>query len=367
MNGLESHMTPTRSGRNLSTSDNESGSRMYYEISRSVNDRITCQSNSITPDNLFKLRRKKAKSSKSVPAELLTELALLWRTIGILRYSVGVPGVLTSFYADLLTKIVDVEPLSLSNFSNDNIDQDYVTQQHGHDGAISIGLANADSLGYISTTAIKPSKEVIFAVPELEYLQENSGFEGDEINDPLGVVQKLFNSSESFASFAPIAEKGAMHSVCLALAVKSGRLSLLLQSALLLALKNTENDSYAESSFSNLQILRDIVEYLTAGYKMKADLAAISSNISPKSHPSSSSSLNRLNMGTDVPENFQGRFLGNSHESMRCQECSGETSRISLGFGKADHGKLGLGASQVTLSLTYLLLNLLLNLLLDFT
>jgi hypothetical protein len=367
MSGLESHMTHIRSGRNLSTFDNESGSRMYYEISRSVNDRITCQSNSITPDNLFKLRRKKAKSSKSVPAELLTELALLWRTIGILRYSVGVPGVLTSFYADLLTKIVDVEPLSLSNFSNDNIDQDYVTQQHGHDGgAISIGLTNADSLGYTSTTAIKPSKEVIFAVPELEYLQENSGFEGDEINDPLGVVQKLFNSSESFASSVPIAEKGAMHSVCLALAVKSGRLSLLLQSALMLALKNSENDSDSESSFSNLQILRDIVEYLSAGYSMKSELSAISSNISPKSHPSSSS-LNRLNTGTDVPEIFPGRFLGNSHESMRSQECSGETSTITLSFGKADHGKLGLGASQVTLSLTLLKLNLLLNLLLDFT
>jgi hypothetical protein len=363
MSGLESHMIHILSGRNLSPFDNESGSRMYNEISRGVNDRITCQSNSITPDNLFKLRRKKAKSSKSVPAELLTELALLWRTIGILRYSVGVPGVLTSFYADLLTKIVDVEPLSLSNFSNDNIDQDYVTQQRGHDGATSIGLANADSLGYINTTAIKPSKEVIFAVPELEYLQENSGFEGDEVNDPLGVVQKLFNSSESFASSVPIAEKGAMHSVCLALAVKSGRLSLLLQSALLLSLKNTENDSDSESSSSNLQILRDIVEYITAGYRIKEELAANSSNISPKSH--SSSSLNRSNIGADIPENFPGRFLGNSHESMRSQECSGDTSRISLSFGKADHGKLGLGASQVTLSLSSLFLYLLLNLLLN--
>lgn len=351
MSGFESHMTRIRSGRNLSTFDNESGSSMYNEISRSVNDRITCQSNSITPDNLFKLVRKKAKSSKSVPAELLTELALLWRTIGILRYSVGVPGVLTSFYADLLTKIAGVEPLSLSNFSNDNIDQDSITQQHGHDGAISIGLANADSLGYISTRTIKPNKEVIFALPELEYLQENSGFEGYEINDPLGVVQKLFNSSESFASSVPIAEKGAMHSVCLALAVKSGRLSLLLQSALLLVSKNADNDSDSESSSTNLQILRDLVEYLTAGYSMKAKLAAISSNISPKSHPSSSS-FNRLNTGTDVPENFPGRFLGNSHESMRSQECSGETSTISFSFGKADHGKLGLGASQVTLRLT---------------
>ena len=343
MSGLESLLL---SSCNLSTLDNDSGSRMYNEIQRSLNDcTVSYQSTAITLDNFFKLFRKKTSLSKGVPAELQIELALLWRTIGIMRYSVGVPAVLTSFYVDLLRTIVDFEPLSLSNFSDDKSDQDNGNQRNGHDDSISVGLVNANSLGHVSTVAVEPSRGVIFAVPELEYLQENSEFEGDEINDPLGIVQKLFNSSESFASSVPIVEKGAMHSVCLALAVKSGRLSLLLQSALLLVSINIENDTVSESCLSNLQILNDIVEYLAAGYSMRAELANIPNNDGPETSIFFS---NRSNMGADEPE----RLLRFRNNTIRSYGICDQTSKITLSFGKADHGKLGLGISQVKLITT---------------
>ena len=319
---------------------------MYNEILGSVNDRIiSYQSIAITPDSLFKLFRKKTRSSKGVPAELQIELALLWRTISILRYSVGIPGVLTSFYVDFLRTIVDVEPLSLSNFSDDNSDQDNSNQQNGHDASISMGLENANSRGHLSKTAIMPGRGAIFAVPELEYLRENSEFDGDEVNDPLGVVQKLFNSSESFASSVPIAEKGAMHSVCLALAVKSGRLSLLLQSALLLVSRSTENDAVSESSLSNLQILSDIVKYLTAGDSIREEMANIPRNIGPQLSIFTS---NRSNMEADELVKLPGMC----NRTMQSDHICEKTSSITLSFGKVDHGKLGLGISQVKLNIT---------------
>lgn len=342
MSGLESLLSHTSSSHNLLTFDNDSGSRMYYELLRNVNDRtISHHSIAITPENLFKRSRKRIRSSKGVPAELQIELALLWRTIGILRYSVSIPGVLTSFYVDLQRTIVDVEPLSLSNFIGDNSDQDNGSQHIGHDGSVSMGLGSADSTGHLRATAIKSSRGVIFDVPELEYLKENSEFEGDEVNDPLGIVQKLFYTSESFASSVPTADRKAMHSVCLALAVKSGRLSLLLQSALLLVSKNTENDATSESSsHSNLQILSDIVEYLTAGFSMRADMANIPNKISLQ--PSYITS-NQSNMGDIKP----GNLLEIRNETMRSFDVCNQASTITLSFGKADHGKLGLGVSQV--------------------
>lgn len=337
LESLQSHMLSSHT-----TFDDDSGARMYNELLRNVNDRtISYHSIASTPENLFKLSKKRIRSSKGVPAELQIELALLWRTISILRYSVGIPGVLTSFYMDLQRTIVDVEPLSLSNFIDDNSDQDNGSQQKGHDSSLSMGLDNANSVGRLSESAIEPSRGVIFDVPELEYLKENNEFEGDEVNDPLGIVQKLFYTSESFASSIPIADRGAMHSVCLALAVKSGRLSLLLQSALLLVSKNTENDSTPESSSqSNLQILSDIVEYLIAGLSMKAAMANIPNNIFPQSSYSTS---NQLNIGDNKPENLSEI----RNETLRSFDVCEQTSTLTLSFGKADHGKLGLGISQV--------------------
>ena len=77
----------------------------------------------------------------------------------------------------------------------------------------------------------------ILHLPELLYLgntKEEGGGDPSVIDvkhDPLGVVQKLLDSAESCTFSTAPEERGPLLSTCLALAVKSGRLSLLAQVA----------------------------------------------------------------------------------------------------------------------------------------
>ena len=81
----------------------------------------------------------------------------------------------------------------------------------------------------------KDSSDILH-LPELQYLgsaQEDGGDPSviDVKHDPLGVVQKLLDSAESCTFSTTPEERGPLLSTCLALAIKSGRLSLLAQVA----------------------------------------------------------------------------------------------------------------------------------------
>lgn len=81
----------------------------------------------------------------------------------------------------------------------------------------------------------------------------------DPMHDPLGLVQKLMDSAESCLLSSPPPERGPLLSACLALAVKSGRVSLLCQAAaLFLAAEGAELP--AEASYVSL-----LEEIATAG------------------------------------------------------------------------------------------------------
>lgn len=322
-----------------STLDYKIGSIMYAGVLRSVHDSAEMlQSNSISADVLLLLLRKKTRSSKGIQPELQMELALLWRTLGILRYSVGIPGVLQSFYEDLLNTIMNVDSLSLSIFSSlsDSINSNQYSQ---NDGKIQSTLDKSAllSAGQSNSTSKKLNPDFLFPVPELAYLKDDSEFEGDVINDPVGIVQKLFNSAESFATTVPTAQRSAMHSVCLALAVKSGRLSLLLQTAHLLMSGESVENIESEDAVLNLQILQDISDYLEDGKKNKLRIVTAAEKAKFQSHhPYLNKSKKAWRLLTKYMKKDRLSNLDND-----------ESKRITLSFGKADHGKLGFGDSQV--------------------
>lgn len=319
--------------------DYKTGSIMYSNISRSSHDSTEMlQPTFIGPDILLMLLRKKTRSSKGIQPELQMELALLWRTLGILRYSVGIPGVLQSFYEDLLDTIMNVDSLSLSNFSSLNVSiNSYQYSRNGENTLSKHEVSAQLSSGQLNSSSKKSYPDFLFPVPELAYLKDGNDFEGDEINDPVGIVQKLFNLAEGFAVTVPFAERCAMHSVCLALAVKSGRLSLLLQTAQLLISGDNETNTEAEEAELNLQILQDVSEYLEDGMKNKIRIIASAEKAKYHSnHPYRNKSKQSWRLLSRYIRN--GRLLC-SHNEM--------STGTTLSFGKADHGKLGLGDSQV--------------------
>ena len=319
--------------------DYKTGSIMYTNVSRTFHDTAEMlQPNFIGPDILLMLLRKKTRSSKGIQPELQMELALLWRTLGILRYSVGIPGVLQSFYEDLLNTIMSVDSLSLSIFSSSSMSIN--SYQYGRNGEKILSKNEVTghlSSGQLDSACKKSYPDFLFPVPELAYLKDGNEFEGDEINDPVGIVQKLFNSAESFAATVPIAERCAMHSVCLALAVKSGRLSLLLQTAQVLISGETEKNTEAEEAVLNLQILQDVFEYLEGGEQNKMRIMASAEKVKfQSSQPYFKKSKHSWSL---LSRCIRNNRLSNSYDEM--------SKRITVSFGKADHGKLGLGDSQV--------------------
>ena len=362
-------MSSIKSGPFCSSSDYDSGRRMYAGMMRSISDYADIvPSYSISPENLLHLLRMRTKSSADISTGMQVELALLWRTLSILRYSVGIPGVLQSFYEELLKTITETDSLSLSTIHNDNSinsSSSISSRNKNHDRKIANTVEEIDSTAGsdsdtkqndpINFPADKTSSsQFIFQVPELAYLRDV-----EDQDDPLGIVQKLFNSAECSSTSLPSSEKGPMNSVCLALAIKSGRLSLLLQAASILmsTTECTEQDLSSQIEFkrTNLILLNDVLQYLNTAHKnrkisvmksLKSNYQQISNFSIPfhfqkqKSNTFHFENLRRINDNTTNNGIFYNNALHN--------DCfNREKHRITLSFGKADHGKLGLGESQV--------------------
>lgn len=365
-------MSSTESTRFQSVSDYDTSFCMYAGMLQSLNSStIGAQSDSISPENLLLLMKNRTKSIRYIPAELQIELSLLWRTLGILRYSVGTHGVMQSFYEGLLGTITEVDSLALSNFNNSSASHEDsgCKPEGGLKSGYSMKFQPTCSSVRLSSASGRPSPQIILPVPELAYLKEGSEFDGDDENDPLGVVQKLFDSSVNFASGLPYSVRGAMYSVCVALAVKSGRLSLLLKAVSLLISEEGSAKKvdflYSSCNALSSEIITDIVQYLSSGLESKnlsistalkvVRLHQISSySVLPSSVPlirDKSDNISTLYRGckdySDVLQFHQNRRSVQNQSSNYNQNEGQSTSRVTLSFGKADHGKLGLGDSQV--------------------
>ena len=274
------------------------------------------EDNASTLDLLELLQRRRSSMSvlrEPIPATMQLELALLWRTMDILRFSVGIPGAMQSFYKELSRTISTVHPLSLSQFSGTYKNQSTTTSSSSKTQQQSLVSIEPEttSVGGCS------NEDGLFLVPELAYLKPGSTFEKDEVNDPLGLVQKLSDAAERIAMTVPLAERGVFYSFYLAMAVKSGRLSLLLRGACLLSMEESPDHSVGLDDTHgfkdvDMRLLKDIVDHVrhnsTATSNSKQQKDALKSAITPS---------------------------------------QGEKPAIVLSFGKADHGKLGLGDTQV--------------------
>lgn len=242
-----------------------------------------------------------------IPLHLQTELALLWRTLSVIHKMPRHADMALEFYSEFLCVVKDVAPLSLSAawVLNDN---DEV-------------LENIVGIPPGGKNEIIP----LIAVPELSYLSNadnKDSYEHSDDHDPLDIVQKLFESAESLALELPLADKGVVINVCLSLAVKSGRFSLLSKCIdLLLNMKG-----YIPNIDSSL--LDDIKQFM----KKQSD-----------------SDLNNHKLDKEFEDilewkgNFNDNFLESSTQSNSMRTIGGNL----MTCGKADHGKLGHGDTQV--------------------
>lgn len=261
------------------------------------------------------------------------ELTMLWRTLKMLRYSINIPGVLESFYKDLLLIVNQSGPLSLSTtLSTDNITSNSNSSSNTYtDISKRISTAEESTPSQVSTLNT----------------EEASSF--SNTNQNTNIVQKLYNLSENYALVLHPSQRSTIYLVCLSIAVKSGQLSRLLQSICLLLSANVETNF----QYTNLLIFNDIINYIKI------------SNQNRKNNQIEQEKLKFLQYSrTKYRSTYILKLLRapciqfqkplsyyNNYNSNRGKYGNYVQNRVTLSFGKADHGKLGFGDTQVLFEL----------------
>lgn len=260
---------------------------------------------------LMELRRHSME--KHMSTEIQVELAFLWRTQSVLK-SMDDGFILNSFYDEFLGTIKRLSSLSLSNVWMEQKDSSKC------DDPTIENRAEIETKETQTAFAFAPIKD-------LAYLHDDP--DATDEHDPYGLVKRFFESIEQFSILNSHANKSNLLSVCVALAVKSGRLSLLLRAAcLLLAFRDDIKDM-------DVHLLDDVVKYVVTNSSSASKL----SNDSKIVHPSGKSE------NTSGRESRYSRAYG-LRDAIKMRQGAGG---LVLSFGKADHGKLGLGDTQVTL------------------
>ncbi len=266
-------------------------------------------------------------TAKGIDLDIQMQLAILLRSLKLVKevYE-DMPTMIKFFFDELLVAIKRLPPLSLSTYWENN--KKYVTQNSKISSSLKGSNENTVSdnnnsyndlrsiIGMSSKDNNKAAKEnYILPLPELAYLKDlfcynnNHNFRDDELSefDPLGIVMNVFDIAEQFAVSLPIDERGAPISICLALAIKSGRISLILHT-LHLILYNDMGNSVLNKCDIDVELLNDVKLWLT--------------NWTLENKIQLSSKINSCN--DDIIN-----------------------SGILLSFGKADQGKLGHGDTQL--------------------
>lgn len=209
------------------------------------------------------------------------EVAFLWRSLSLLQW-LNDDDVLSEYFRDLQETINTLSPLSLTS-----------GEHFGHTQG---------------SSDINPKTDRIFPMQELRHLRYNNENTLSD-RDPFGIVLPLFEAVESYSRRRRTKEALEL---CVSLAVKSGRGSLLLRSVLLLLDHSNapHKPTLVPEPILNPQILKDMEAYCML-----------------------------------MPTSYSGNSLTpNSHRT------DSETGEVyaSVSFGKGDHGKLGLGDTQVS-------------------
>lgn len=261
------------------------------------------------------LKEKYSKKRQPIQLSFQFEVALLWRTLNVLLHSGDVP-IIVDFFQEFHNVVAQQPALSLSSYWHKES----------------------------SSQSIVPSSDVeididLLPLPELNYL--STLLDGEYEHDPLGAVRRLVDTASHIShtindSTCPNG-KQILLDFCMLIGIKSGRASLMLHA------------------------VKTITELWSHGdYKTTLDSPPVELEIKPF--------VDIINYIKSLEETESS--TGVSKDSIcesrdcYCMYCSGKpyhevsasvlhemkyTGGILLSFGKADHGKLGHGDSQVIL------------------
>ena len=303
--------------------------------------------------------------SKIPPLNVQFELAMLWRTLNVLK-SIDVPSVVL-FYEKLIPNLRNMPQLSLSSYWGTNSLVDVIGGDT-NDNAVAVDGSKEGKTSDVLATSL-------LNIDELDYLRHSESI--DINHDPLQVIQNLYNTAAMFVfhnSSSSASSRDILLSACLNMAVKSGRINLLLH-FMLMVLSLHEN--YTDLDV-DINCIHDIINFVQDLKKKRENpsrriirinkhnthtkgMPSLLSLTSPLSIPPSVEALgdNTLtvledplmimsstsNKPHDHMDNItirasSGRISGGSYRRSG-GEGEGQRNRangILLSFGKADHG-----------------------------
>ena len=187
--------------------------------------------------------------SKIPPLNVQFELAMLWRTLSVLK-SIDVPSVVL-FYQKLIPNLKIMPQLSLSAYWGKNS----LVDMHSGNGDIGMdGIREGKASEAIMATSL-------LNIAELDYLRHEETI--DSNHDPLQVMQNLYSTAAMFIlhnSSSSTSGRDVLLSACLNMAVKSGRISLLLHFVLMVL---SLHESYHDIDI-DARCIQDIIEFIQA-------------------------------------------------------------------------------------------------------
>lgn len=263
-----------------------------------------------------------------VPTNLQFELALLWRTLNIIKNIDGLSVV--DFYEKYIPKVKGMPSLSLSTYWEET--SRLLNSDNEPGSALPrslVGIPSMDGANEEGITDSKRSDNIVSSIPELDYLKHDDRI--DQKHDPLQVVQNIYGAAAAFTIDASPYNKSVLLSACLALAVKSGRASLMLHLASILSsFVQADTDGEGQYISVDMDALKDICQHIKAHCE-----AHYASNTKPQPNPSaafvSTSSGDREFIAYDRDPLSGGTKVDRDGDRPR--------GGMLLSFGKADHGK----------------------------
>jgi len=263
-----------------------------------------------------------------VPVNLQFELALLWRTLNIIKNIDGLSVV--DFYEKFLPTLKTMPYLSLSTYWEEV--SNYLASQNSDQYKFK-SIVGVPTIPVVSqegnTSDAKKSANNLMSIPELNYLKFDERI--DHKHDPLQVIHNLYGVAAAYTVDASPYNQSVLMSACLAVAVKSGRASLLLHVAsMILTVISNSCDPEAPYISIDLDPLKDILNLLTQQAQPAVALHIKSNELSTDAEQESEMVRYEkdplLSRGT-LEDRMRGDGLGSNRKGM------------VLSFGKADHGK----------------------------
>lgn len=273
-----------------------------------------------------------------VPVNLQFELALLWRTLSIIKNIDGLSVV--DFYEKFLPTVKAMPNLSLSTYW-----EEVSNLLVAHDAACAsqfksiVGVPTLEATPtQDGSTETKKSDNNLMSIPELDYLKHDDRI--DHKHDPLQVIQNIYGAAAAYAADASPYNQSILFSACLAIAVKSGRASLLLHVASMIAtMISSSSDPEAPYISIDLDPLNDLVNLLSN----KALPAVPQQPV-----PSSKNNSPKQPRENEIVQFEKDPLLANAtaEERARGEGVGAGRRGMILSFGKADHGEYTVPSPQ---------------------